>query len=133
MGFILKDDQAQSYDELLHQAPDAAEAKGYAQVIQDVFCFNMTAAVVGTDVTRIYYATQVEADKLTGTGEEFLAGDFVYATSGSNFQSVTANPAGTIGVDYYFCGIAKKDANAENETVLIKFIGDEYNHADRAA
>lgn len=134
MGFILKDDQAQSYHELWDIVPGAVRAKGFAYVVNDVFGFLMTAALTVTDeVTYIYEATQVLADKLTGTGEAISAGMEVYATLATNFQSVTANPTGTIGTDYYFVGWAKKDAAADDTTVLIRFWGHEYNHADRAA
>jgi hypothetical protein len=46
---------------------------------------------------------------------------------------VTANPVGVIGVDYYYCGVCKKDAEASDETVLIDFDGTQYNYADNAA
>jgi hypothetical protein len=133
MAFILRDDQQQSYHELWDQILTAAETKGFAQVVEDVFCFNMTAGAINDEVTRIYSATQVRVDKLTGSGEDINAGQKVYATLASNFQSVTANPAGVIGTDYYFVGWAKKDAAANETDVLIRFEGDEYNHADRAA
>jgi hypothetical protein len=83
--------------------------------------------------TFIYEATQVRVGKLTGTGEAITAGQKVYATLGSNFQLVTANPTGVIGTNYYFVGWAKKDAAAGDSYVLIRFYGHEYNHADRAA
>jgi len=134
MAFILKDDQVQSYHELWDHIPGAVRAKGWAEVVQDVFTFLMTASLSTTDeVTAIYEATQVLADKLTGTGEGIEAGQRVYATLASNFQSVTGNPTGTIGTDYYFVGWCKKDAAADDTTVLIRFWGHEYDHADRAA
>ena len=132
--FYCADDQAQAYDELWDEVPGQARVKGFAYVVNDVFGFLLNAALTATDeVAFIWRNSQVRADKLTGTGEGINHGDFVYATLGSNFQSVTANPTGTIGVNYYFCGVAKKDALPNDTTVLIKFFGDEYNFADRAA
>lgn len=134
MAFILRDDQAQSYHELWDHIPGATRTKGFGEVIQDVFCFHMVAVLSATgEATPIYEATQVRAGKLVGTGEEIYSGQAVYATLGSNFQLVTANPAGTIGTDYYFVGWAKKNATANEDDVLIRFWGHEYNHADRAA
>jgi hypothetical protein len=133
MAFILKDDQAPAYEELWDEIPGAVRAKGYAYVVNDVFGFLLTAAQSVTDeVAFIWKARQVEVDKLTGTGEAINHGDKVFATLLTNFQQVTANPTGTIGTDYYFVGIAKKDAAGSASTVLISFWGDEYNHADRA-
>jgi len=134
MAFILKDSQLAGYEELWDVIPGAVRSKGFAYVKQDVFGFLMTASGSTTDeVTFIWKARQVEADKLTGTGEGILAGDFVYATVGSSFQIVTANPSGTIGTHYYFCGVAKKDASASDNKVLISFWGDEYNDTDKNA
>ncbi len=132
MAFILRDDQVQSYHELWDIVVATAVTKGFGAVIQDVFGFYMTAGAAADEVTFIYQATQVRAGKLTGTGEAISAGQKVYATLGSNFQLVTANPAGVIGTDYYFVGWAKKDALANDDDVLIHFWGHEYNHADRA-
>lgn len=133
MAFILKDDQAPAYEELWDEVPGAVRAKGFAYVVNDVFGFLMTAALAITDeVTFIWKARQVLVDKMRGTGEAITHGMKVYALASQNFQVVTANPAGVIGTDYYFCGIAKKDASGSDSTVLISFWGDEYNHADRA-
>jgi hypothetical protein len=133
MAFLIRDAQAQSYDELWDYYSPVARAKGFAEVIQDMFCFHMRAVAADAEATPIYRCTQVRVDKEIGTGEAIQAGDEVYATLGSNFQSVSANPAGVIGVNYYYCGVAKKNAGANEATVLIKFMGDEYNQADRAA
>jgi hypothetical protein len=133
MAFILRDDQQQAYHELWDVVLAVARTKGYAQVYQDVFGFFMTAGSAGDEVTFIYEATQVRVGKLTGTGEAITSGQKVYATLGSNFQLVTANPTGVIGTNYYFVGWAKKDAAAGDSYVLIRFYGHEYNHADRAA
>lgn len=134
MAFYCADDQAQAYQECWDEVPGVVRAKGFAYVVNNVFGFLLTAALTVLDeVTFIYRNRQVRVDKLTGTGEAIQHGQKVYATLGSNFQSVTANPTGVIGTNYYFVGIAKKDALASDTTVLIDFWGDEYNHADRAA
>lgn len=133
MAFILKDDQAPGYEELWDEIPGVVRAKGFGYVVNDVFGFLMAAALTVLDeVTFIWKARQVLADKAVGTGEAITHGMMVYATLTSNFQSVTANPAGVIGTDYYFVGIAKKDSSGSCTTVLISFWGDEYNFADRA-
>lgn len=132
--FYVADDQAQAYNESWDVIPGQVRVRGFAYVVRDVFGFLFTAALTATDeVCFIRKCAQVRVDKLTGTGEAIQHGQKVYATLGSNFQSVTASPTGTIGTDYYFVGIAKKDAAAGEATVLIDFWGDEYNHADRAA
>jgi hypothetical protein len=133
MAFYIRDAQAQSYDELWDYVSPVARAKGFAEVIRDVFCFHMRAVAANGEATPIHHCTQVRVDKVEGTGEAIQSGDNVYATLASNFQSVSANPAGVIGTDYYFVGVAKKNAAANASDVLIKFWGDEYNHADRAA
>lgn len=131
MSFIQKDNAI--YDELREITVAAAVTKGLAAVIQDVFGFyhnDVTAADIADnrdEVTFIYRCRQVLATKLTGTGEAISQGDKVYATLGSSFQSVTANPTGTAGTDYYFCGWAKKDATAAASTVLINFDGTRYD------
>lgn len=133
MAFILKDDQFPGYEELWDIIPGAVRAKGFAYVVNDVFGFLMVASDSVTDErTFIWKARQVLVDKHTGTGEAITAGSMIYATLTSGYQMVTANPAGVIGIDYYFVGIAKKDALAGEDTVLISFWGDEYNFADRA-
>lgn len=133
MAFILRDDQQQAYHELWDIVLTAARTKGFGEVIQDVFGFYMVAGAIGDERCFIYEATQVRAGKVAGTGEAISAGQKVYATAASNFQLVTANPAGVIGTDYYFVGWAKKDALASDSEVLIRFWGHEYDHADRAA
>jgi hypothetical protein len=132
MAFYLADMQQQSYHELMDHINAAARAKGWAEVIEDVFCFQMRAVAINTEDTPIYQASQVWADKLTGSGEGINSGQRVYATLGSLFQSVTANPAGVIGTDFYFCGWAKRNADPDDERVLIRFWGHEHDHADRA-
>jgi hypothetical protein len=132
--FYCADDQAQAYQELWDEVPGAVQVKGFGYVVNDVFGFLLNASLTVTDeVAFIWRNRQVRVDKLVGTGEAILHGQKVYATLGSNFQSVTASPTGVIGTNYYFVGIAKKDATADETTVLIDFWGDEYNHADRAA
>jgi hypothetical protein len=134
-----RDSQAQSYSELLDIVVAAAVTQGFGAVVQDVFGYYLTAVTAAmiadlrNEVTVIYKHEQVLVDKVTGTGETITSGQKVYATLASNFQSVTANPAGVIGTNYYFVGWAKEDATANQTTVLIKFDGSEYNHADHAA
>jgi hypothetical protein len=131
MAFEPKDNAI--YDELWDVEVAAAVTKGQAVVVQDVFGFyftDVTAQMITdsrNEVAFIYRMRQVEAGKLTGTGEAIIRGDRVYATSGSGFQSVTANPTGTAGTDYYFCGWAKKSAAASATTVLINFDGTRYD------
>jgi hypothetical protein len=132
--FYCADVQAQAYQESWDVIPGQARVKGFAFVDNDVFGFLLTACLTAAqEVAFITRNRQVRVDKLTGTGEAIQRNQNVYATLASNFQSVTANPAGVIGTDYYFVGKAKKDAGADEDTVLIDFWGDEYNHADRAA
>lgn len=132
--YYCADVQAQAYNESWDVVPGAVRVKGWGFVNNDIFGFLLKAcASITEEVCFITRAPQVRVNKLTGTGEEILQNEYVYATSVSNFQTVTAHPTGTIGTDYYFVGKAKKAASASDKTVLIKFWGDEYNHADRAA
>ena len=134
MAFYCADDQAQAYQELWDEVPGAIRSKGFAYVVNDVFGFLYNGALtVDDEVAFIYRNRQVRADKIVGTGEAILHGQKVYALASQNFQVVTANPTGVIGTDYYFVGIAKKDATETDTDVLIDFWGDEYNHADRGA
>ena len=117
MAFYCADNQAQAYEEAWDVIPGAVRAKGFAYVVNHNFGFILTASLTTSDeVAFIIKNRQVRVDKLTGTGEAINAGDNVYATAASNFQSVTANPAGVIGTDYYFVGYAKKDAAATETT-----------------
>ena len=133
--FYLANDQAVSYRELWDITPGTVVVRGQAAVVQDVFGFYFKATestVAGEEIAFVYWADQVWADKEQGSGEEIYAGQEVYYNvNGAGTGLVTANPQGVIGTDYYFCGIAKRDAGASDEQVLIEFIGDEYNHADR--
>ena len=132
--FYCADVQAQAYNESWDVVPGAVRVKGYAFVNNDIFGFLLKACASTTEeVCFITRCSQVRVDKTTGTGEDIQANEYVYATLASNFQTVTANPTGTIGTDYYFVGKCKKSATASETTVLIEFWGDEYNHADRAA
>jgi len=131
MAFEPKDNDI--YDELWDVEVAAAVTKGFGAVIQDVFGFYFNA-VTAADITDgndevafIYRMRQVEADKVTGTGEAIVRGDRVYATLASNFQNITANPVGVAGTDYYFCGWAKKSAGASDSTCLINFDGTRYD------
>ena len=132
MAFYLADDQVQSYHELRDWDAPAARTKGFAEVIQDLFCFAMTPVAAGIEGCPIYQASQVWAGKVQGSGEGIASGQRVYATLASNFQLVTANPVGVIGTDFYFCGWAKREALANDDQVLIRFWGHEHDHADRA-
>lgn len=116
------------YDELWDVIAPGTVNKGDDAIVQDVFGFYLYDAVVGDEVTFIYRMRQVLTDKIVGTGEEILAGDRVYFVVGQD--AVTANPAGVIGTDFYFCGWAKKDASATEDTVLINFDGTVYANAD---
>lgn len=130
--FKLADDQAQAYRELWDIIPNAVVVKGQAAIVQDMFGFYLKGTELttpGEEICFIYRAGQVWADKEIGSGEGILAGQEVYWNVTSTL--VTANPTGTIGTDYYFCGIAKRNALVNEDQVLIEFIGDEWNHADR--
>lgn len=130
--FYLANDQPVSYRELWDVIPGTVVVKGAAVIVQDVFGFYFKATeltVAGEEIAFVYWADQVWADKEQGSGEDISAGMEVYYNVGTGL--VTASPTGNIGVDYYFCGIAKRDAAASDEQVLIEFIGDEYNHGDR--
>lgn len=132
--YYLADVQAQAYNESWDVIPGAVRVKGYGYVHNDVFGFLLKASLsITEEVAYVRKAAQVRVDKTTGTGNDIQANEKVFATLASNFQTVTANPTGTIGTDYYFVGVAKKDASESDTTVLIDFWGDEYNHADRAA
>jgi hypothetical protein len=130
--FYLANDQPVSYRELWDVIPAAVVVRGAAAIVQDVFGFYFKATEAtsaGEEIAFVYWADQVWADKEVGSGEQILAGMEVYYNVASGL--ITANPTGTIGTDYYFCGIAKRDAAADDTRALIEFIGDEYNHADR--
>lgn len=129
--FYLADTQDSSYHELWDVIPVSAVVKGEPAVVQDVFGFYLQALAANAEGAFIYDARQVRADKAVGSGESIEAGDEVYYVVATG--KVTASPTGTIGTEYYFCGWAKKDASETETTVLIRFYGTEYNHADRAA
>jgi hypothetical protein len=129
----------QVYDESYDVQPAAAVLKGQPQQIEDVFGFWLTNTkrdVAGTllrksdgtfpEQTLIYKMRQVEADKLTGSGEEIPALAKVYAVV-AQAHFITANPVGVAGVDYYYCGRSKFAANADDETVIINFDGTRYD------
>jgi hypothetical protein len=117
----------QIYDETYDIIPAGWRTKGQPEQIQDVFGFWLTDSQnigVGplTEQTYVYRMRQVLANKLTGSGEEIFAGDRVYAVVAQNYF-ITANPTGTFGVDYYFCGWAKFNAGADDTQVIINFDG----------
>jgi hypothetical protein len=118
----------QIYDETYDVYALVAALKGAPLVIQDVFGFWLTDVIVSTTIpfTFVYRMRQVLADKLTGSGEEIEAGDRVYAVVAQNYF-ITANPGGTFGIDYYFCGWAKFHASADDTQVIINFDGTRYD------
>lgn len=130
--FYLREDQEASYEELWAEALFVAVVKGQPVVINDTFCFYFTAGAIGDEVVPIWKARQVLADKATGTGTEIQRGEQIYYIVATGLVSNTAPVGGTIGTDYYFCGICKESADADEDQVLMSFWGDEYNHADRA-
>ena len=123
MEFLAKD--VTIYDELWDvHAPLGTERKGNAVVTQDVFGWWVKdAEAVGEEVSFVYRCRQVEAAKMTGTGEAILAGDRLYFYPAVGVRMVSPNRVGTFGVDFYFCGWAKKDAGALDHTVLMNFDG----------
>lgn len=123
MSFKWKDDVI--YDELWDVTPVAAVDAGDPAVVNDVFGFYIADGLAAAETTFVYKCRQVEASKVTGTGEDIEAGESVYAVVADSYN-VTANPTGTAGTDYYYCGIAKKDATASATTVLINFDGTRY-------
>ena len=127
--FKWKDDVI--YDELWDIIAGGTIVAGTGAVINDVFGFYLYDGVIGDEITFVHACRQVEVDKETGTGEDIEAGEAVYYNVATGLA--TSAPGGAIGTNYYFIGIAKKDADENEGTVLIKFWGDEYNHADRAA
>lgn len=130
--FYQAQSQAMSYREIWDAIPATVVVKGQPAIIQDLFGFYLKGTeltISGEEICFIYWSDQVWADKEVGSGEGILAGQEVYYNVGSGL--VTASPTGTIGTDYYFCGIAKRNAEANDDQVIMEFIGDEWNHADR--
>ena len=113
------------YDELRNVVPVKQTGKGDVVVRQNVAGFWVTDLAPGEPGTLIYRCRQVRANKFTGTGEIILAGDRLYFVPGPG--CVTPTPVGTPGVDSYFVGWAKEDANAAVDTVLINFDGTRYD------
>jgi hypothetical protein len=113
------------YDESFDVIPASAVEKGEPAQLRDVFGFWFTDTLDASNLveqTFIYRMAQVEADKLTGSGEDILALERVYAMV-AQAHFITAHPTGTFGVDFYFCGWAKYDAAASDTTVVINFDG----------
>lgn len=131
--FKLANCQAVSYRELCDIIPATVVVKGQpGPIIQDMFGFYFKGtelAVAGEEIAFVYWADMVWADKEIGSGEGILAGQEVYFNVVSGL--VTAAPTGTIGTDYYYCGVAKRDALANAEQVLIEFDGRNWNSADK--
>jgi len=115
------------YDELWDVIiAGSAVVKGQATVIQDVFGFYFNDGAIDDEVAFVYRMRQVYADKNTGSaGDAFLAGDKVFYIVATD--TVSPTPTGTPGTDSYFCGWAKKDAGASDDTVLINFDGTRYD------
>jgi hypothetical protein len=114
------------YDELWDIIPVALVVKKQAAVIQDVFGFYHFASIaIGDEVTFIYRCRQVLADKEIGSGEAILAGDKLYYYPSTD--KVRPVAIGVFGVDYYFCGWAKRNAGANEATVLMNFDGTRWN------
>lgn len=118
--FIRQDNQ--DYKELLDAIPSAAVVTGQAEQYQDVFGFWLYDNDSGEETTFITECRQVLADKLSGTGESISSGERVYAVVAEDFY-VTANPTGTAGTDYYYCGIARETRTADQTQILIEFDG----------
>jgi hypothetical protein len=116
------------YDESFDIHPAATALKGTPLQLRDVFGFWLTDVVVSLTTTNtfVYRMRQVLADKLTGSGEEILALEKVYAMV-NQAHYITAHPTGVAGVDYYFCGWAKFDAGADDTQVVINFDGTRWN------
>lgn len=124
--FEPKDNQI--YDELWDIVPAALVTKGQAARIADVFGFYYFAtSTIGDEVTYVYRMRQVLADKVTGTGEDIQAGDRLYYYPAQD--AVSKNAVGAAGTDYYFCGWAKKDAEASASEVLMNFDGTRWDMA----
>jgi hypothetical protein len=117
-AFIPKDTQI--YDEAWVDLA-AAKAALLEEVVEDTFGFYLVGGAIGDNVAFVYRMRQVLANKKTGTGEEIAAMEKVYYYPATD--NVSSNKVGTAGTDYYFCGWAKKSADANETTVLINFDG----------
>jgi hypothetical protein len=110
------------FDELRGVIPGVAVEKGEAVLHNDVFGFYGNDESDITKPVILYYRMrQVLADKGTGTAEAIEQGDRLYYFPATGL--VSATPGTTVGVDYYFCGWAKKAAGANDTTVLMNFDG----------
>ena len=116
----------QIYDECFDIIPVAWVQNGTPAQLADIFGFWLTDTEVFSgpliEQTFVYRMRQVLTDKIVGSGEAINAGDKVYAVVAQNF-AVTANPTGVAGVDYYFCGWAKFNADEDDADVIINFDG----------
>lgn len=117
--FIAKD--WQEYNESHDITVAVSAPKGTPLQLRDVFGFWLKTVVAAQVETFVYKMANVLADKATGTGEEILALERVYYVVATGL--ITAHPTGTFGVNYYYCGIAREDATADEDTVLINFDG----------
>ena len=114
------------YDDLFDVTAALGTLKAQPAVRQDVFgFFAKDAETNGEEIAFIYRDRQVEADKRVGSGEAILSGDRLYYYLSDGLVSPIAT--GTFGVDYYFCGWAKRDAGAAETVVLMNFDGTRYD------
>ena len=131
--FRWKDDRSEVYDDLFDVEPGVTALNGYGMRRQEVFGFVIKDNESATeDMALLYNCKQVEADKRVGTGEAIVSGDRLYAypkTAGIAFTTpqdweVSPVATGTVDTDFVFCGIAKFNAGANAEKVILNFIGE---------
>lgn len=113
------------YDELRQVLTAVAVEKGDGAISQDVFGFWFTDLAANHTGVLVYRCRQVSAAKRTGTGEGITAGDRLYYIPAEDV--VTPNAGANPGVDSYFCGWAKEDADETADTVLMNFDGTRYD------
>lgn len=128
--FEMKDDVV--YDEFFDASPIAGVKKGDWVVKQDTFGFyfrdalrNNWDATTVEQVVAVARCRQVYAQKAVGSAEVIKSGDRLYFYPATALVSPVAT--GTYGVDYYFCGWAKRDAGASDLTVWMNFDGTMYD------
>lgn len=113
------------YDELRNVQPATAVEKGDCGVRQDCAGFWVTDLDANAAGPFIYRCRQVIANKVTGTGENILAGDRLYYIVAQD--AVSPGNTGVAGVDSYFVGWAKEDAGEDDTEVLMNFDGTRYD------
>ena len=130
--FIWKD--VDIYDEFYDETPGMTigTGRGLAKMIQDCFAYFMkNQERTNEEIAALYRVRQTIADKRTGSGENIIHGDRLFAypkTAGIAFTisqdwEVSPIATGTIGTDYLFCGWAKEDAGENEDEVLMNFDG----------